>query len=86
MFRVLKLLSIHQFKQQFCQLFVKGFYKSPMGVLIFCCCSSNLGVVFFKQLCHFVFRFLPIIALKRLWVRKHTYLFIDGFQHKCSLA
>ena len=33
-FRVLKLLSIHWFKQQFCQLFVKSFHKGLMGMLI----------------------------------------------------
>ena len=84
-FRVLELLGMHRLKHQFCQLFVKGFHKGCVSVLVFCCYSRNINVVFFKQLCHSTFKFRPIITLKHPWVIKHTTLFIDCFQYKCNL-
>ena len=63
---VLKLLSIHQFKQQFFQLLVKSLHKGCVSEPIFRCCPPNLNIVIFKQLCHFGFKFWPIIALKCL--------------------
>ena len=36
----------YRFKEQFWQLFFKGFLKGRMGVLIFRCCSSNISAVF----------------------------------------
>ena len=85
-FRVLKLLSIHQLKLQFCQLFVKSLYKGCMGMLIFRCCFSNINFVFFKQLYHFIFKFWSIITLEGLGIFEHATLFIDFFQNKCSFA
>ena len=76
LFQGLEAISIHWLKQQFCQLFVKGFHKDCMGVLIFRCCSSNLNVMFFKQLCHFVFKLWSIIALEYLWVLIRATVFV----------
>ena len=71
-FRVLKLLGIHRLKQQFCQLFVKSFYKGCVSMLVFCCRSWNISIVFFKQLCHLTFKLTPIITLKYLGIFKIT--------------
>ena len=75
-FRVLKLFSTHQLKQLFYQLFVRGLHKGRMGVLVFCCCSSNIRTVFFRQLCQFFFKLRSIITLKYLWILKHVTLLI----------
>ena len=84
--RVLELLNIHRFKQQFCQLIVKGFYKGGMGALIFHCCFSNLNIVFLKQLCHFTLKLRTIYILNYPWVLKHTTLLIDCHQMKCNFG
>ena len=84
LFRVSKLLGIHWFKPQFCQLIVKGFHKGCVGMLVFCCRSLNIKIVFFKELCHFIFKLRRIITLKYLGIFKHATLFIDCFQHKCN--
>ena len=75
-FRVLKLFSTHQLKQLFYQLFVRGLHKGRMGVLVFCCCCSNIRTVFFRQLCHFFFKLRSIITLKYLLILKHVTLLI----------
>lgn len=84
-FGVLKFQSIHGLKQLF-QLFVKNFCKSFLNALIFFCCSSNVNIVFFKQFCQITSTFRPIIALKHLWVFKHTNFFINCFQQECSFT
>ena len=76
LFRVLKFFCIHGIKQLFCQHFVKSFYKCCVSVLIICSYSSNINIVFFKQLCHITFKLRPIITLKHLWIFKNTTLFI----------
>ena len=81
LFRDLGVLeSIHQLKQLFSQLFVKGFWKSCKSVLTFCWCSLNFSIVFFKQLCHINSKLRPFNTLKYLWVFKYT------TQYKCNLT
>ena len=84
-FRVLLLLRIHGLKQLFLQHFVKSFIKRCMIMLVFCFCSSNVNIGFFKQLCRITFKLRLIISLKDLWVFKHTALLIYSFQLKYDL-
>ena len=69
-FRVLKFLSILRLKWQFCQLFVKAFRKRFVRAVVFCCCSSNLKIVFFKQICHIIFELKSHFHTEILWVFK----------------
>ena len=50
-FRVLKLLRIHDLKQQLCQIFFESFQKSCVSVLLFCYCCLNINIALFKQYC-----------------------------------
>ena len=84
--QAIKLYQVHRFKQQFYELLVKDFHKGWMRMLLFPCPSSNISIVFFKQLCHFIIKLRPIVTLKCLRIFKHATLFIDGFQHKCNFA
>ena len=60
-------------KQLLFQLSVKYFHKNCVSVLIFCCCSLNVNIVFFKQLYHITFKLRPIITLKYLWLFHHAF-------------
>ena len=48
-----------------------------MSMLVCRCCPSNINIIFFKQLCHIIFKLRPIITLKYL---------LDWFQHKYNVA
>ena len=86
LFQGLEALRHLWFKQQFFQLFVKGFHKGCMSILVFRCRFLDINIMFFKQLCHFIFKFRPIITLKYLGIFKHATFVIDCFQHKFNFA
>ena len=85
-FMVLEFLGIHRFKQQMFQHFVTTFHRGRMGMPVFCCCSSNINIVFFKELCHFTFKLLTVINLENLGIFERTTFLINCSQHRYNLA
>ena len=85
-FRLLEVLGIHWFKQQILQLFVRSFHESRMSMLVFCCCSSNINIMFFKQLRHLALELRTVINLDGLGIFERVTFLTDCLQYKCNLA
>ena len=66
---------------------LKAFTKTfCAGMLLFFCCFSNIGIMFFKQLCHITLKLRPIITLKYLVVFKCTTFITYCLQRRYILS